>query len=115
MSEPKEFTRYLKKVTDEDITRLEELARENPTDLDILDWLAFALYSSGRYERAVQVYEQCISLEPDMASFHYFLGSSCYQMGAMDRAEAEWRRVMEMDHDGKFRSRASEKLKLLTR
>jgi Flp pilus assembly protein TadD len=115
MTEPKEFTRYLKKVTPEDLLKIEELLQESPRDLDILDWAAFANYSSGHYARAVELYRQCVELEPNSASFHYFLGSSLFQLEDVAGAETEWSRVMELDADGKFRSRAGEKLRLLKR
>ncbi len=113
MDEPKEFTRYLKKVTEEDIARLEEVLRECPTDLDVLDWLAFAMYSAGRHDRAVELYERCIAIDPEVVSFHYFLGNSLWHVREHDRARAEWLRVLEMDSEGKFRTRATEKLKLV--
>lgn len=113
MAEPKEFTRYLKKVTDEDIVQLEEVLRQNPSDLDVLDWLAFALYSAGRFQRASELYERCVSLDPGAPSFHYFLGNCYYRMDDRPKAAAEWNRVLEIDSEGKFRSKAAEKLRLL--
>ncbi|MBI3891269.1 MAG: tetratricopeptide repeat protein [Candidatus Wallbacteria bacterium] len=113
MDEPKEFTRYLKKVTDEDIARLEEVLQENPGDMDVLDWLAFATYSAGRYDRAVQLYERCIAQEPETVSFHYFLGNCYWHVQQHAKARNEWNRVIEMDAEGKFRSRAADKLKLV--
>lgn len=115
MSEPKEFTRYLKKVTPEDLLKIEELLQECPRDLDILDWAAFANYSSGHHQRAVELYRRCIELEPNSASFRYFLGSSLFQLGEVAGAEVEWAKVMELDAEGKFRSRAGEKLRMLKR
>ncbi len=113
MVDQKEFTQYFQKVTDEDISRLESVLEDNPKDLDVLDWLAFAMYSSGRYDRAVELYHRCIEIDPDSPSFHYFLGNCHYKLEDNETATAEWNRVMELDSDGKFRSRAREKLKLV--
>jgi len=106
-----ELTQYQSKnVSEEELKNLESLLSENPDDIQIIDWVAFANYCSGNLARAVELYRRCIDREPQTASFYYFLGNALYRQGAEPDAVAAWEMAISQDRTGMFRKKAQERL-----
>lgn len=112
-SDPKdvELTAYRSRnVSEEELKSLEDLLAENPEDLQIIDWVAFAHYCSGSLDRAVELYRKCVDREPQTASYYYFLGNALYRLNAVDDAIANWKMAVDQDRSGMFRKKAQERL-----
>lgn len=110
-SDPLELTSYQSRnVSQEELKNLEELLSDNPEDLQIIDWVAFAHYCSGSLDRAVELYRRCIDREPQTASYYYFLGNALYKLGVAGEAEAAWQMAIDQDRSGMFRKKAQERL-----
>src|SRR5438105_3433792 len=106
-----ELTQYQSKnVSEEELSNLEQLLAENPDDIQILDWVAFANYCSGNLDRAIELYRRCVDREPQTASFYYFLGNALYKRGAAEDAIAAWQMAISQDRAGTFRRKAQERL-----
>src|ERR1043166_8331550 len=101
-----ELTQYQQKnVSEEELKNLEALLLENPDDLQIIDWVAFANYCSGNLERAVELSRRCIDREPQTASYYCFLGNALYRQGAEPDAIAAWEMAFSQDRSGMFRKK----------
>lgn len=107
------FTRYSHRVSGEELELLERKLKENPDNFDLLDWAAFAYYSSGDMARAVEYYDRLVLRFPGNASYYYYLGNAQYQLGSLGTARNHWRRVIQLDDTKNFASRAERKLKNL--
>ncbi len=107
------FTNYSTKTSPEEIRKLEELLADNPDDIHILDWVAFTHYSNQNYVRAIELYLRLIEMEPQTASFHYFIANSYYKVGRKEEARDEWRKTIDLDVKGKFSRKAQERLELV--
>jgi tetratricopeptide (TPR) repeat protein len=106
-----ELTAYQnKQVSEEELRRLEALLAENPDDLQIVDWVAFAQYCTGNYARAAELYRRCIQREPQTASFYYFLGNCLYKQAMRDDAIRAWEMAADLDRAGSFRKKAEDRL-----
>lgn len=106
-----ELTSYKnRQVSEEDIRNLESLLEQNPDDIQVLDWVAFAHYCAGGYDRAVELYRRCIDREPQTASYYYFLGNALYKLSLEEQAAEAWQMASNLDRNGQFRKRALERL-----
>lgn len=106
-----ELTAYRnRQVSDDEINSLETLLEASPEDLQILDWVAFAHYCRGGYDRAVELYRRCIDLEPQTASYYYFLGNALYKQSKEREAVEAWEMASSLDRQGPFRKKAEERL-----
>jgi tetratricopeptide (TPR) repeat protein len=105
------FTSYRsQQVSQEELDRLEALLAESPDDLQVMDWVAFAQYCTGNYDRSIDLYRRCIDREPQTASYYYFLGNALYKKNAKDEAVRNWEMATNLDTVGLFRRKAEEKL-----
>ena len=73
-----------------------DLLRVAPNDAGLLMNLGMALAMGGREAEAVEPLERAISLDPDLAPAHLFLGSSYLAMGQPQKAVAPLERAGRM-------------------
>lgn len=104
------FTRFNHKVGPEELAMLQKRLEEHPDNFDLMDWAAFAFYSNGTMEQAVQYYERLVRRFPDNPSYHYYLGNAQFQLGQRESALNHWKRVLQLDTTGNFSKRAQRKL-----
>jgi tetratricopeptide (TPR) repeat protein len=106
-----ELTSYKnRQVSEEELANLESLLEQNPDDIQVLDWVAFAHYCAGGYARAVELYRRCIDREPQTASYYYFLGNALYKQANEAEAVEAWEMACNLDRQGPFRKKAQERL-----
>ena len=106
-----ELTQYQSKnVSEEDLKNLEGLLVDNPDDLQIIDWVAFANYTFGNLARAIELYRRCIDREPQTASYYYYLGNALYRQGGEADAVKAWEMAISQDRGGMYRKKAQERL-----
>jgi len=84
----------------EEIAKLEALYAANP-DGRIFTHLAEAYRKAGDLERARQTVEKGLSRHKDYPSAHVVLGRILWDMGDVSAAEAEFRRVLELDPENR--------------
>ena len=104
------FTKFKMRISEEDLRKLEEHVKNNPDNIDYLDWAAFAFYSNGLFGKAIQAYRRLITYRPDNASYHYYLANSLFKNGELDPARLEWEKVIRIDTRGQFAVRSRRKL-----
>ncbi len=75
---------------EEEIRQLDDLLEKNPDHLDVTEWLAFKLYSTGRYERAVQLYKRLIAKGHRPGVQYFYLGNTYFKMHDERRAAQSW-------------------------
>ncbi|MFW6331140.1 MAG: tetratricopeptide repeat protein, partial [Gemmatimonadota bacterium] len=80
----------------DEITKLESLYEEHPEGR-IFTPLAEAYRKAGELERAHQVLADGLDRHPDYSSAHVVLGRVLMDQGRTDEADAEFRRVLELD------------------
>jgi tetratricopeptide (TPR) repeat protein len=89
----------------EEIDKLEALYAENPEGR-VFTHLAEAYRKAGDPERAREVLEQGIERHPDYSSAHVVLGRVLRDLDRGGEAEAEFRRVLELDNHNLIALRA---------
>lgn len=109
------FTQYKQQVSQEELDLLQEKMKADPGNLDLLDWAAFAFYSHGHVDTAIDLYSKLLDAYPDNASYHYYLANTLYKKGDQPGAEEHWNRVLNLDSEGGFSERARRKLTNLKR
>ncbi len=68
------------------ITALEKVARENPQDADIRTQIANAYYDAGRFDKAVEAYQESLRLHPNDPAVQTDLATSYHYLGQHDKA-----------------------------
>jgi tetratricopeptide (TPR) repeat protein len=70
----------------QEITRLEEIVKNNPNDKATLEHLAHLLNDSGFKERAIEKYKQYLKIDPKNADVIVDMGVCYFEMGDYDEA-----------------------------
>jgi len=76
-------------VASRDNQQLEEvrkLVEADPTNADLLDWYAFALYTADRLDEAITTYEQLLKTTEPTDKMYYYLGSAYLKKPDIRRA-----------------------------
>lgn len=94
----------------EGIAEVETMLEKDPSNLELLDWLAFMYYSNNMLEKALVSYEKALSMDPDNVNQLYYLGSTYFKMGRKEDATAKWKRVVEIKPDSKIARKAQDKI-----
>ncbi len=108
------FTNFKLRISDEDLRDMEEALARNPGNKELLDWLAFAYYCNKMEDKAIECYRRLLTMEPDNASYHYYLGNAYFSKKLYSEAEKEWQKVLLLDKTGKFASRTRRKLEQIS-
>ena len=77
----------LNKYTDA-LVELQDLARRQPSNADIQNYLGFAYRKIGQWALAEKHYARALALDPDHRGAHEYMGQLFIQTGRLDRAEA---------------------------
>jgi tetratricopeptide (TPR) repeat protein len=104
------FTRYKHKISSEELQLLADKLVQNPENYDLMDWAAFAYYSHGDLDRAIEYYRKLVQWDPANASYHYYLANALFKLSDVPGAAEHWTRVMQLDKTGAFSERARRKL-----
>lgn len=80
----------------EEIRQLEELLDKDPENLAIREWLAFKMYSIGRYDRAAFLYKELIDRDHRTGVQYFYLGNTYFKMCRVDSAREAWMRTIEL-------------------
>jgi Tfp pilus assembly protein PilF len=67
----------------------------NPRHFQSLNALGLANSMRGNLEEAVNLYQKCLQIAPDFAEAHNNLGTVYQEMGFPDKAEEEFRKVIQ--------------------
>jgi len=90
---------------------LEELYKENPNSSDIKKLLIDTLFAYGgylndfytlKYEKAREMFERILILDPDNYRVHYNLGLALFNIGDMKKAKKSLTRALKIKPDYKY-------------
>ncbi len=70
---------------------LERAARLEPRRGSIVEALGRAFYNSGQHQRAAEVFEELLAIDPSLPYAHFALGQSLKQLGRPDEARTHLR------------------------
>ncbi len=70
---------------------LERAARLEPRRGSIVETLGRAYYNSGQHERAAEVFDELLAIDPSLPYAHFALGQSLKQLGRPDEARTHLR------------------------
>jgi predicted CXXCH cytochrome family protein len=79
------------------LTRLQESLLSWPEDVPVLKAKATALANQGRAAEALKTFEEILALVPRHEEALAWAGALAEQRGPLDRAEAYWRRAVEVN------------------
>ncbi len=75
----------------------EIVLQREPDNLDGLLGAALVAVTEHRHEVAVRHFQRVVQLRPDSATFNVYLGNAYLMADDRPRAEAAWRRALEID------------------
>ena len=81
----------------EGIARLLDAIEDQPSDVDLYNYLAYAYSRSGEMDKAVEVLERASDLAPASAKLHYNLGVAYQKAHNATQAKEEYLRALGMD------------------
>lgn len=97
------------------VAELERRLAHDPNDDDLLVMLAFAYYTSGKLDRAIELYQRTIVLDEKNAQAHYYLANAYFRRGKFPLAREEWERVVALDPAGRLGINANRRAASLRR
>jgi tetratricopeptide (TPR) repeat protein len=80
---------------DEAIKYLNKALALNPRHFQSLNALGLAYSMRGNLQEAVNLYQKCLQIAPDFTEAHNNLGTVYQELGFPDRAEEEFKKVVE--------------------
>ncbi len=93
------------------VAEIERMLEKDPTNLQLLDWLAFMYYSNNETLKAIETYSRIIAIDGENPSQHYYLANSFYKANRVEDALAHWRRVLQIKPDGKLAKKAQDRIR----
>ena len=96
-----------------DITAVEQLVARQPTNTDLLGYLAFLYYTAGLIDKSHDTYVKILSINGKDAKSHYYLGHCYFRKGLRDKAIAEWESVITLDPFGPLGRRALKRVRAI--
>ena len=101
-----EITNYANGADDSDLEVMEHLLRGDPTNLSLLEWIAFLHYTRSNHNRAIDLYRQLIALDSKNEGHYYYLANSYYKVDEVKQALEYWSKVIEISPNSKFAFKA---------
>ena len=112
--EEKELLTQYTAGTGEGIQEVEKLLKSDPTNVDLLDWLAFMYYSNSDIDKAIETYKKALAIKDDNENQHYYLANSYFKKGMQAEAKKEWNEVIRIKPNSKIAKNAQERIDYLT-
>ncbi len=81
---------------------LERAARIEPRRGSIVETLGRAYYNSGQHERAAEVFDELLAIDPSLPYAHFALGQSLKQLGRPDEARTHLRLAVALAPDSRL-------------
>lgn len=101
-----EITNYANAADEADLDAMENLLRGDPTNLSLLEWIAFLHYTRDNYERAIELYLQLIALDCKNEAHYYYLANLYFKTSQLQQALTNWSKVIEVSPNSKFAFKA---------
>ena len=83
--------------TDRAVAMIQDAARLDPDDGNVIDSLGWAHYQLGQYETAVLELERATELDPGNVAANLHLGDAYWQVGRRLEAGFQWRRALDLE------------------
>jgi tetratricopeptide (TPR) repeat protein len=90
-------------------TELAALTPDDPIALDLLGW---AHFMAGQTSAAKTTLEKALALDPTLARTYYHLGVVCEELGDLPGAQRAYQRAIDLDTEGTYRERATQRKKV---
>jgi tetratricopeptide (TPR) repeat protein len=94
---------------DDAIEAFQQLIEISPEDPNSYDSMAEAYYVMGDTARAIDYYQQSLSIDSSFTNPYYMLGEIHHGAGKYDEARIHLERYMDLDPEG-FRAEAAQNL-----
>ncbi len=93
-----------------DTEELLQMYKANPTNVNIMDCLAFKHYTNEQNEAALRIYKEIVALQPDNESAHYYMGNIYYRTKRLVAAMMEWKKVIALNQDPKLVEKCTQRI-----
>jgi len=93
-----------------EVAAVEDMLAQVGDDPNMKAWLAYRLYVSGDYERAVDIYEQLIDAGHQVGENRLHLGASYLKLGRRDDARRAWEAIIEDTPESKLALKAQSRI-----
>jgi len=100
-----QITEYTK-GSGEGIDDVRLMLQSDPDNVDLLDWLAFMLYTNNSLDEAIELYKKLLALNHRPDNQHFYLGNAYFKKGLAKLAIESWKKVMELAPDSKLARKA---------
>lgn len=91
------FSQLYSGDTENGIKTLDLLLQRKPNNTELLNSIAYALYSTNRYENALGCYEKLLTINPKDASSLFMAGMTFQKMGQKEKGQKICDKAIEMD------------------
>jgi len=81
----------------ESVTFLEQALSEDPSDVDLYIYTAYAYASLNEIDKCVETLEKAVDLAPTSAKVHYNLGVAYHKAKNLTGAKDEFKRALGLD------------------
>jgi len=82
---------------DEGVNILNEILKKRPSDINILNMIAEAFYYKGKFQQAIDHWDQILSYDMQNASALYMIGMAYQKKGDKDKGQRLCDKAIEMD------------------
>jgi len=82
------------------------MLQSDPDNVDLLDWLAFMLYTNNTLDEAIELYKRLLGLNHRPDNQHFYLGNAYLKKGLSKLAIQSWKKVIELAPNGKLARKA---------
>ena len=103
-----DFTDYAQDKTN--VAEVEAALQKDPSNLSVVDWTAFINYTNGNFDRALELYQRVVELDPENLHAYYYVGNIYCRTGRYAEAAQHWRILLDRFPEHKLASKAKPKL-----
>lgn len=100
-----QITEYTK-GSGEGIDDVRLMLQSDPDNVDLLDWLAFMLYTNNSLDEAIELYKRLLALNHRPDNQHFYLGNAYCKKGLSKLAVESWKKVIELAPASKLARKA---------
>jgi tetratricopeptide (TPR) repeat protein len=90
-----QITEYTE-ATGEGIDDVEAMYAADPSNPDLMDWLAFLYYTNNRLDEAIGLYRKLLSVGHKPESQYFYLGNAYFRKGLRSLSIEQWKRCVEV-------------------
>jgi len=103
-------THYQSSADPKLIERVREVMAQNPTELPLLDWIAFTLYSNNLLDESIEWYIKLFKAGSRQANHYFYCANALYKRGYVEKAAKLWQVAVKLEPGSVIARKAERRL-----